>query len=84
MSVSISSVFGISCVGSGLATGLIHRPRSPIKCLQDPDLQINSDGKEARKPNTSRHNNNNNNFGGYAILLSIFKESSVIEIYSLM
>jgi hypothetical protein len=29
-------VFVLSCVGSGLATGLITRPRSPTDCLEDP------------------------------------------------
>jgi hypothetical protein len=29
----VSSVFMLSCVGSGLATMLITRPRSPTKCL---------------------------------------------------
>jgi hypothetical protein len=33
MSVRISSVFVLSCVGSGVATGLIPRPRSPTNCL---------------------------------------------------
>jgi hypothetical protein len=26
----------VSCVGIGLATGLVTRPRSPTDCLQDP------------------------------------------------
>jgi hypothetical protein len=28
----------LSCVGSGLATWLITRPRSPADCLQDPQF----------------------------------------------
>jgi hypothetical protein len=51
MSVRVSSVFVLSCVGSGLATGLITRPRSPTNCLQDLKFQINSDRKLARGPN---------------------------------
>jgi hypothetical protein len=31
-SVRVSSVFVLSCVGRGLATGLVTRPRSPAKC----------------------------------------------------
>jgi len=30
------SVFVDLCVGRGLGTGLILRPRSPTKCLKDP------------------------------------------------
>jgi hypothetical protein len=44
MPVCISSVFVLPCVGSGLATGLIARPRSPTFCVMDAWLQINSDG----------------------------------------
>jgi hypothetical protein len=33
MSVRVSSVF-VFCVGSGLATGLITRPRSPTDCVK--------------------------------------------------
>jgi hypothetical protein len=33
MSVRIASVFVLSCVGSGLATGLFLRPRSSTNCL---------------------------------------------------
>jgi hypothetical protein len=40
MSVHVSSVFVLSCLGSGLATGLIPRPGSL------PAVLINSDGKE--------------------------------------
>jgi hypothetical protein len=32
IAVHISSVFVLSCVDSGLATGLITRPRSPTDC----------------------------------------------------
>jgi hypothetical protein len=48
MSVRVSSVFVLSCVGSGLATGLIPRPRSL------PAVLINSDGEDARSPNKER------------------------------
>jgi hypothetical protein len=34
MSVRVSSVFVLSCVGIGLTSGLITRPRSPISCLK--------------------------------------------------
>jgi hypothetical protein len=33
MSVRVSSVFVLSCVGSGFGTGLIIRPRSHTNCL---------------------------------------------------
>jgi hypothetical protein len=33
MDVRVSSVIVLSCVGSGLVTGLIPCPRSPIDCL---------------------------------------------------
>jgi hypothetical protein len=36
ISVCVYSVFVLSCIGSGLATGLIPRPRSPTDCLKDP------------------------------------------------
>jgi hypothetical protein len=42
MSVSVYYVFVLSCVGSGLAIGLITRPRSPV--YKDPYYQINFDG----------------------------------------
>jgi hypothetical protein len=45
MSVGVSAVFVSSCAGTGLATGLIKRPRSLANRLQDPYFQINSDGK---------------------------------------
>jgi hypothetical protein len=35
MSVRVSSVLVLSCPGSGLATGLITRPRHPTNCLYD-------------------------------------------------
>jgi hypothetical protein len=35
MAVRVSSVFVLSCVASGLAAGLITRPRGPTDCLQD-------------------------------------------------
>jgi hypothetical protein len=38
----------LTCVGSGLVTGLIPRPRSPTDCLLDSRFEINSDGKQAR------------------------------------
>jgi hypothetical protein len=52
MSVRVSSMSVLSCLGSGLATGLILRPRIPTNCLQDPQFQINSDGEKARAPYT--------------------------------
>jgi hypothetical protein len=33
----------LSCIGSGLATGLIPRPRCPTD-YEDPEFQINSGG----------------------------------------
>jgi hypothetical protein len=33
VSVRVSSLFVLSCVGSGRATGLITRPKSPTNCL---------------------------------------------------
>jgi hypothetical protein len=48
------SVFVLSCVGSGLATGLITRPRGPaVYKIQISEL-INSDWTLAREPNPSR------------------------------
>jgi hypothetical protein len=44
MSVRVSSVFVLPCVGSGLATGLITHLRNLL-------FQIYSDGKQARGPN---------------------------------
>jgi hypothetical protein len=41
MSVRVPSVFVLSCVGSGLATALITRPRSLTECST---VHINSDG----------------------------------------
>jgi hypothetical protein len=29
----------LSCVGRGLGAGLIPRPRSPTKCLKDPQVK---------------------------------------------
>jgi hypothetical protein len=49
-----SSVFVLSCVGSGLATGPIPRPRSCISSLQDPLFHVNSDEKHTRGSNPSR------------------------------
>jgi hypothetical protein len=46
MSVRVSSVSVLRCVGSGLVRGPIPRPKSPTDC------QINSDGKQARGPYT--------------------------------
>jgi hypothetical protein len=43
------SVFVLPYVGSGLTKELILSPSSPTKCLQDPQFQINSDGKQSRK-----------------------------------
>jgi hypothetical protein len=48
MSVSVSCMFVSSCVGNGLSTELITRPRG----LWDPQFQIYSDGKQASWPNT--------------------------------
>jgi hypothetical protein len=42
------SAFLLSCVGSGLVTGLITLSRSPTNCLQDPYFQITFDGKQAK------------------------------------
>jgi hypothetical protein len=52
MYVRVSSVFVLPGVRSGLATGLITRPRSRTNCLSDPQFQINSDWKQVRGPNT--------------------------------
>jgi hypothetical protein len=52
MYIRASSVLVLSCLGSGLATGLISRPRSPTNCLYDPYFQMNSDWKQARGLNT--------------------------------
>jgi hypothetical protein len=52
MCVRVSSVFALSCVCNGLAAGPITHPRNPTNCLQDPEYKINSDGEEARGPNT--------------------------------
>jgi hypothetical protein len=33
MSVRVSSVLALTCVGSGLATGMVTLPKSPTNCL---------------------------------------------------
>jgi hypothetical protein len=45
--VCVCSAFVLSCVGSGLATGLIPRPKSPTDCPQDYTFQINPEWEEA-------------------------------------
>jgi hypothetical protein len=45
-------VFDLSSVGIDIVTGLIPRPRNHTDCPHDPYIQINSDGKQARRPNT--------------------------------
>jgi hypothetical protein len=53
MSAYVHVVSMLSCVGSGLATGLITRPRSPANCLSDPQFQVNeSDGPEGLRRKT--------------------------------
>jgi hypothetical protein len=42
----------IGCVGSGLATGLIIRPGVLPTVYKIHNFRINSDGKQARGPNT--------------------------------
>jgi hypothetical protein len=49
MSVRVSSVSVLSCVGSGLATGMIHRPRVPPTVYKIHCSKINYDGKGARR-----------------------------------
>jgi hypothetical protein len=39
MDVSVFLCVVLSCVGRGLDAGLIPRPRSPIKCLNDPEVK---------------------------------------------
>jgi hypothetical protein len=41
----------VLCAGSGLATGLITRPRSSTDCLEDSKFRINSERTQTRKPN---------------------------------
>jgi hypothetical protein len=48
MSVRVPSMF-VFCIGSGLATGLITRQRSPPDC---PQFLITCDGRQARWSNT--------------------------------
>jgi hypothetical protein len=45
MDVCVTSVFVLSYMGIGLATGMIIRPRSPTNCVQNPQFQIISDEK---------------------------------------
>jgi hypothetical protein len=55
MFVRVSSVLVLFRVGSGLVTGLITLPRTPT-VYEDPYYQINSNGKQARRPNTKGRN----------------------------
>jgi hypothetical protein len=45
MSVRVSSVFVLSCVGSCFEIELITRPQSPNNCLYDSQVQINSENR---------------------------------------
>jgi hypothetical protein len=76
MSVRVYSVSVLSCLGSGLATGLFPRPRSPTNCLQDSQFQINSDEEKARGPYTKgiRRRRNNEAFQVWAVARNVFKK----------
>jgi hypothetical protein len=56
MSLCFFSVFVLFCVCSGLATGLITRPRSPTNCLQD--SQFDSEWEQAIESDPSRKKKN--------------------------
>jgi hypothetical protein len=64
MSVCVSSVFVLSRVGSDLTTGLITRQMSPTNYLH-----INSDGKQARGPDTKGRRRRNVPNSVIAVLL---------------
>jgi hypothetical protein len=52
---TLFSVFALSCVGGGLATGLIPSPRGPTDC-KIYNSRINSEWEQVTEPNPSRQN----------------------------
>jgi hypothetical protein len=85
MCVCISLSCVVPCVGRGLGAGLILRPRSPTKCLKgsiskkkNPTPEKGIRKKKKKKKKKKKNNNLNLMFLLRQLVLTLFKEGSLI------